>query len=186
MNEAANEQSRLIKQICGALFGLCLSLLINGSIEAGATYFFPEEASEWGTAFWGSHHVLRIIASLIGTLFGGFSAGCIAKLHGEIWGLLSALPISLFWLVDCFILVKILSEDNSIQVTPGNWTVVFVLILISPVVGYYSGSVGGIIRIDNSQIFESRSGTILGVKWYHWTRMIWNKIFTTLLISENG
>jgi hypothetical protein len=188
MQEVANEQSRLIKQIGGALFGMCLSIVIAGSIEAGATYFFPEEANEWGLAFWGSHHILRIIASLIGTLLGGFAAGCIAKLHGRMWGLLSALPTSLFWLFDCFMLVKTLSGDNLIQVTLGNWVVVFVLTLMSPIVGYCSGSIGGIIRVDNPQIFESRSGTILGVKWYQWIWLAfsihWVGLLTTFSIFQ--
>jgi hypothetical protein len=120
---------------------------------------------------------------------GGFAAGCISKLRGRMWGLVSALPTSLFWLfIGCFVLVKISSGDNLIQVTFGNWVVVFILALLSPIVGYYSGSIGGFVRIDNPQIFESRSGTILGVKWYQWIWLVflvyWVGLLTTFSIFQ--
>ena len=93
------KEKRFSKQIGGALFGALISLGITSSIQTGSEYIFGTESEQWGIGFWGNHHILRVIASLVGTSIGSFSAGCIAKIRGGLWGMMSALPASLFWLV---------------------------------------------------------------------------------------
>ena len=123
-------EGRFLKQIGGALFGVFISLGITGSIQAGAEYIFVTEAEEWGIGFWGNHHVLRVVASLIGSSVGGFSAGCIAKMRGKLWGLLSALPASLFWTVTgVFALSQIFAENEGFEITFGNSAVIIILII---------------------------------------------------------
>lgn len=162
-------EKRFSKQIGGALFGALISLGITGSIQTGSEHIFVTEAEEWGIGFWGDHHILRVIASLIGTSIGGFSAGCIAKVRGGIWGLVSALPASLFWVaIGVFALSQFFAENKAFEITFGNWAVIVILVAASLVIGFYTGSLGENVRLENSEIFECRPNIILGIKWYHW------------------
>ena len=160
---------RFSKQIGGALFGAFISLGITGSIQTGSEHIFVTEAEEWGIGFWGDHHILRVIASLIGSSIGGFSAGCIAKVRGGIWGLVSALPASLFWVaIGVLALSQFFTENKAFEITFGNWAVIVILVAASLVIGFYTGSLGESVRLGNSEIFECRPNIILGIKWYHW------------------
>lgn len=182
-------QGRLMKQIGGALFGVLISLGVCGSIETGAEFIFVEEAEQWGLAFWGDHYILRIIASLFGTVSGSFSAGCIAKYKGGVWGLVSTLPTSLFWIiVGAMALSRSFGSNVVYQITLIHWVVILVLLIASPIIGFYFGSYGQNVRLDNPQIFESRPNLILGIKWYHWfwlfTIMYWIIILGTFSIFQ--
>jgi len=168
ISEKTNE-GRFSKQVGGALFGAFISLGITGSIQTGAEFVFVSEAEEWGIAFWGDHHILRVIASLIGSSVGGFSAGCIAKIRGGIWGLVSSLPTSLYWMaVGALALSQVFAENETFEITFDNWTVIVILVTASLIIGFYTGSLGESVRLENPEIFESRPNIILGIKWYNW------------------
>ncbi len=155
------KESRLLKQIGGALFGILLGCIITNSIGTGAAYMFQAEEDSWLLTFWGSHHILRVLASLIGTLFGALAVGCIAKFRGALWGFISTLPICIFWMYIAFL-------AGSYELTFGHWFVVIVLMIVSPIAGLCGGFIGSSIRLATPDFFESRPGTILGIKWYHW------------------
>ena len=168
MNEEVY-QSRLLKQIGGAIFGAIVSLGITSSIQNATELIFASEAEEWGIGFWGDHNILRVVASVIGSSVGGFAAGCIAKIRGGLWGLLSALPTSLFWVtVGVLVLYRVLEKKISFEITFGTWAVIIILIIASLVVGFYTGIMGQSVRLENPEIFESKPHIILGIKWYHW------------------
>jgi hypothetical protein len=163
------KEKRFLKQIGGVLFGVVISLGITSSIQTGAGFIFGTESEQWGIGFWGNHHILRVIASLLGTSIGSFSAGCIAKIRGKFWGMMSAIPTSLFWLVvGVFALSQFFNENNSLEITIVNWAVIVILVVANLVIGYYAGAFGEGVRLKNSDIFEYRTNLILGIKWYHW------------------
>jgi len=35
-------------------------------------------------------------------------------------------------------------------------------------VAYHAGKIGQETRVENEEFFESKKGTLLGIKWYHW------------------
>lgn len=165
METTLRQESRIFIQIGGALFGALIGILISGSIQNGAGFVFYNESEGWKISFWGNHHFLRIIASLIGTALGGLAAGCIAKVNGQIWGLVSALPTALFWI---FVGGYGYAYMTNVVMTTWYWIIVVVLTVVSPVIGYHWGTIGEEIRRDNAETFDSRKYTILGVKWFNW------------------
>lgn len=175
-----NKESRVFKQIGGVLFGILIGFVITDGIQRGALFVFPQEKGDWAPGFWGSHHILRVIASIIGTFFGGYVAGCIGKFRGGLCGFLSALPTLIFWL---FIGGFALKEFESFELTLGHWAVIIILIVASPIIGLHSGKLGALIRLENPEVFESRKNIILGIKWYHWVWLIfvigWIGVFVT-------
>ena len=112
---------------------------------------------------------MRVIASLLGSSVGGFSAGCIAKIRGGIWGLVSALPTSFFWMaIGALALSQVFAENIAFEISFGNWAVIVILVSVSLIIGFYTGSLGQNVRVENPEIFECRPKLILGIKWYHW------------------
>ncbi|HEC66027.1 MAG TPA: hypothetical protein ENI23_12100 [bacterium] len=165
---SALRKSRLGKKIGGAVFGLLLGGIVTSSIYNGLAFIFREEAESWGLAFWGTHHVTRVLAGLIGVGIGSFVAGCIAKDHGGRWGLISALPRIGLWIIVAFLGVHATIQKYIIPLTIGHWIVIAVLIPLIPFVAYYTGKAGQETRVEHEEFFENRKGTLLGIKWYHW------------------
>lgn len=164
-----NKKSNIWVNIGAILFGIFLSSFVVDAIRAGATRIFTEEAGlYWAIGFWGERFILRILVSVIGTAFGGFAAGIIAKTKGRMCGLLSAVPTSLFWLAVVITLFIAPPESASF----GHWGVSLFLIIISPCAGFYTGIIGHSFRKDYPEIFEFRPRTILGIKWFHWLWLI--------------
>jgi len=161
-------KSRLGKKIGGAVFGLLLGGIVTSSIWSGSAFILPEEAGSWGFAFWGTHHITRVLAGLIGVGVGSFVAGCIAKDHGGRWGLISALPRVGFWIVVAFSGIHGAIQKHIIPLTIGHWIVIAVLIPLIPLVAYYAGKAAQETRVEHEEFFENRKGTLLGIKWYHW------------------
>jgi len=162
MPDPSMRNSRLRTQVGAVIFGVLLGALITGSIQHGAGVVFPKEKQDWILGFWGSHYILRTIASLVGTVFGAFASGCIGKRKGSICGLASTLPTSLFW-----IFVGFFGYSHSLMTT-WQWIVVVAIVLLSPILGFYMGGIGETVHISNPHIFEARKNTILAIKWYHW------------------
>jgi len=162
------QQPRKLKQFGGILFGMYFGLAVGDSISRGSIYFFPDEKEFmlWGAAFWHDHHILRVVASILGTTLGSFVTGCIAKTHGRLCGFLCALPTTLFWLAVGLMAIWI--PEGFEEITFGQWVVVVVLMVSSPIIGLYSGEWGAQFRRENALLFESRRNTILGVRWFHW------------------
>lgn len=160
-------KSRLGKKIGGAVFGLLFGSLVTSSVESGAFFIFGERGEDWGVAFWGTHHITRVLGGLIGVGIGSFVAGCIAKDRGGRWGLISALPRVGLWVIVVFLGIHGAMQKYIIPLTIGHWIVAALLTASIPFVAYYAGRVGQETRIENNEFFE-REGTLLGIKWYHW------------------
>jgi hypothetical protein len=155
----ATKESRLFKQILGALFGFLISFLITNSIQFGAGYIFPKEKDLWMLGFWGDHHILRFVASAVGSALGAFVAGAIAKTSGAFWGTMSVLPSAAFWV---FVFVVGFSRIGA-----GLLVMALTLTITSIGLGFLFGAYGAKIRLMSPEIFETRPNTVMGVKWYH-------------------
>lgn len=174
-----NNYNNIWVNIGAILFGIFLSSFIIDSIRAGASRVFPEEAEYWAIGFWADRFILRTIASIIGTAIGGFAAGAIAKSKGGVCGLISALPTSIFWIFVVIMLIIAPPESASL----GHWGVSFILVIISPFVGFYNGNIGYTFRKDYPHIFEFRPRTVLGIKWFHWLWLIFPLYFVLQTIT---
>jgi len=162
------KESRLARKIGGAFFGFFLGGIITNSIWSGATFIFSNEAEEWGLGFWGEHYLTRILGGLIGVGIGSFVAGCIAKKHGARWGVISALPRIGIWVFVAIFGIHGAIQGYIIPLTIWPWVTISVLIGLIPFVAYYTGKIGQQARVKNSEFFENRRSTLLGIKWYHW------------------
>lgn len=160
-------QSRLGKKIGGAVFGLFVGGVATSSIWSGATFVFPG-AADWGFTFWGTHHITRVLGGLIGVGIGSFVAGCIAKDRGGRWGLISASPRVALWVTVGFLGIHSVMREYITPLTIGQWIVIAALIVLIPLVAYHAGKAGQETRVRNQEFFESRKGTLLGMKWYYW------------------
>ena len=160
------ERSQLYKKIGGAAFGVLFSIVVENSAQSGAVFIFRDEQESWGLAFWGSHHITRIVTQLVGVWVGAFVAGCIAKDHGGRWGLISALPRIAFWILG--VLAYGLWRGYGFSWTIGQWTVIVLSIILIPLVAFHAGKTGQEQRVKKKEFFESKRGTLLGIKWYHW------------------
>jgi hypothetical protein len=158
-------EKRLYKHIGAILFGLYLSATITDSAYRGIDYIFSHDSEDWGFAFWGDHYKIRIISSLIGTIIGSLSAGIISKTKGQICGLITSIPTSIFWLIS-FLLIYQYGDIQNLQLF--NWFVIATLFLFSPIVGFLFGKFGTSLRQKNPEFFEARKNTVLAIKWYHW------------------
>lgn len=162
----AREKSPLHKKIGGAAFGFWFGNVVTVSVWSGAAFIFRTEAESWGLAFWGDHHITRIVAELVGVWVGGFVAGCIAKDHGSRWGLISALPRIAFWVLT--VVIFTIWKGDVVSLTIGQWIVILLSIILIPFVAFHSGKSGQEQRVKNEEFFEGKRGTLIGVKWYHW------------------
>jgi len=175
-----NTISRWPQHIGAILFGIYLSASITDSVFRGLSYLFVDEVENWGFAFWGDHYLARIIASIIGTFLGTYSSGIISKTKGNICGVLSSIPTSLFWIVILFFVFKY----GEYQIMPISvWVTIFSLIIFTPIIGYFAGISGASFRNDSPELFEVRKNTIIGIKWYHWIWLfpvfLWSGAFFT-------
>lgn len=160
----------MLKQIGGVILGVLIGFIINDAIASGAASLFPEEFKEgvFGFGLWGSHNILRVFASIVGTAIGSLCAGCISEKNGRILGTLSSLPTCLFWVILSGYALLNLSK---IYITIWNWIVIASLIIFSPLIGYYFGNFGEQIRRGRGDVFD-KEYSILGITWYHWIWLI--------------
>lgn len=176
--------------ICGVLAGF----LLRCSITAGMYYRFPEEMPRetWGM-LWGEHWFIRTAISIICTAWGGFIVGLITRKKGGYIASFASLPSLLLWAGFAFIVfaginfysiktqwvqfayifitgINPFSSNTPYEfyVSIGNKISIGIILLATLPVSWYTGLIGEQQAHIVANHFDSRSHTLLGIKWYHY------------------
>ena len=175
---------KVLAVICGILAGCLLSMAIG----AGLKFRFPDEFSslDWGVLLWGEHWFLRAVVSLISATWAGFIAGVVGRDKGSILAAITVLPTWIIWVVAEYTALTgyfPFYDLGEIYVSLGSKISMGVIILAMFPLAWHSGSEGEIIGQENSDFFDSRRHTLLGIKWYHY---IWLPIILHLIILQGS
>lgn len=153
------------------IVGILAGVLLVSSFEAGVGLAL-EGASrpDWDLLQWGRHWVWRTVASAVATALAGFLAGMVARHRGALHAAISAGPAALYWAAVAWIgwsgHVPFSTLDAEI---PLGYRIVAVLLAFGtiPLAGV-AGSSGAPYGRANAQHLDSRRGTLLGIRWYHY------------------
>ncbi len=180
------------------LFSIVFGELITSSFEPAIKMIFQIPDSACYFSFWGDSYWTRIIASLLGTLFGGFIIGSHLKegLLQEVAIIIYSLPIVLFWAFNLLVyytqspinlfLSSYIAGSFFESFPPYTffvpefsffsfWHIVpLSLTILSIPVAYLGAYVGMESKLD-----FSRPGSVLNIAWYHW---LWIYLFCIMQI----
>jgi hypothetical protein len=155
----------------GATFtGLLAGFLFIGSIQMGVSWALEGPGpNDWDAVRWGDHWVWRAIASLVATAAGGFIAGMIARRRGARVAVACTVPTAGFWALVAWIGW---TGHNPVAGTEGYFPlgyriVATILCLASLPLAGAVGTEGAGYGRANSEHFDARRATLLGVRWYH-------------------
>ena len=164
----------LIARGTGAvIFGIIVGALLPAAFHVGISYHFPDEkeAQTWGLLLWAEHWAVRVVASSAGTVVAGFIVGLVARHKGGILSALAAVPTVIGWLAIAVIgwteQVPFLSETRAVDISIGNKLAASLLVLTTIPFAFWSGSQGEETGKAFGKHFDSRRGTLLGIKWFH-------------------
>jgi hypothetical protein len=122
--------------------------------------------------FWGEHWALRVVASWAAAIGAGYLAGLAARRRGRIIALISALPVTLCWLVMTIFVWRdqwfFFPKDTEIQVSIGNKLAASLLVLTILPFTAWAGSLGEQDGQTHGTHFDARRFSLLGIKWYHY------------------
>ena len=168
-------------------FSIVFGELITSSFEPAIKMMFQISEADVSFSFWGDSYWTRIIASLLGTLFGGFIIGSHLKegFLQEIAIIIYALPIVFFWGFN--LLVYYTQHPINIFLCPyiagsffessapyaffvpefslfSFWHIVPLSLTILSLPFAYLGAYIGM----ESKLDFSIPGSVLNIAWYHW------------------
>jgi len=167
----------------GIIGGVFLIAAISAGVKRG--YTDEDPIGTWGFLFWGEHYVARMLWSLVASGFGALLAGIIARRSGGLLGVLSVIPTVVLWCVGIYawtIGINALEELGFESPSLGNKIVSILIPVVSPVIAYWLGDIGGTISEENADRFDSKKHTALGMKWYHWL-WVWIPIYVIVVQS---
>lgn len=163
---------------CGVIAGL---LLVN-SIQVGAAFGITGHAAEeWTILQWDDHWMWRAIASLAATFVAGFLAGMVARRQGRKVAILSALPTAVYWALVAYVgwIGHIPASDLPAEVPLGYRIIAVILVLATLPCAAAGGVEGAAYGRANAAHCDSRRGSLLGVRWYHY---LWLPLLLHLMV----
>jgi hypothetical protein len=166
----------------GILCGIIAGVWLASSMQVGAAFGTSGHAeSDWTILQWGDHWMWRAVASLVATSLAAFVAGMVARRRGSAVGILSALPTTLYW---AFISYSgwtghLPGSDSPVDVSLGYRIVASLLVLATLPLAAGSGKEGVAYGRANAVHFDSRRGSLLGIRWYHF---LWLPVLIHLMI----
>jgi hypothetical protein len=172
----------------GGLFGLLAGVVAVAAIQRGVAYDYKAENPQetWGGLLWGSHHMIRVVASVLATSLTSFLAGLVARTRGSIAAMAATLPAVLAWgLCAVALWTGKLPFLGTMPIQANNAdraTAVF-LALVSLPLSFALGRVGGRVGVEWGEHFDARRHSILGIRWYHY---LWLPLPVYLLIVFNA
>jgi len=175
--EINNSNSSFARFLGGIFSGIIAGGLLALAISAGLknNYFEEQPLEYWGILYWGDHYIIRLFWSLVGTGWGAFISGLIARRRGALIGCLSSIPTVLLWLGVFYIWAfaeDLLFDSGFDSPVFGNKVISILIPLLSLIVAYNLGLIGQQIAQKYSEHFDKKKSTILGIKWYHYIWII--------------
>jgi len=188
MNETASHNAELqfyasrsaSRRVGAAVSGCFAGLFMSGAIQAGAQFFYSDENpyETWGIFFWGDHWRLRAVASLTAAAWAGFLAGVIARGRGDLLGAVSVLPAAALWVAS-----SAWAWQSGLDYPLYDKLLGAFLAVAMPIVAFKTGARGAALGAAFGGHFDSRSGTLLGIKWFHY---LWAPIVFNVLVVQSA
>jgi len=145
-------------------FAIIFSFIVNDGIRLVIQKFLEIPSDSIGLAQWGDTFFLRIIASLVAMATGTFAIGTFLKEKVRLAGIIATVPATLFWVAVLIFGITIISDYGySFESIKAVLLLPAILIILLPVVGYFSSGWGEHYR-DHFQ----KPKSVLDIKWYHY------------------
>lgn len=166
----------------GVVAGIVAGALIPQSLQVGLGLYFPESL-EWSVLFWGEHWVLRPLASVASAFMAGAVAGAVARRNGHSVATMAVAPAVLVWAIAALTgwLGHLPFTDSSTYVSIGNRLAATVIVFALIPVARVGGQEGAAFGQRYADHFDSRSHTLLGVRWFHY---LWLPFLIHLLLIQ--
>lgn len=182
------DKFNLPRFVTATVTGVLLGAYLIFAAQAGVKFNYRDEnpLEQWGLVFWGSHYVIRAIWSISTTIAASYVAGIIARRDGALVGVISALPTVFVWFAAVTIWLFMPTEvanygyDN---VSTANKIMSILVPVLTVIVAFLSGKEGEKIGRENSDFFDSRPRSFLGIPWYHF---FWIGVFLYVVVLESA
>lgn len=169
----------------GAIFcGLTAGIMLLNSMQVGFGFTVSAEMDSWTWMIWGEHWAVRGLASVAASFLAGCIAGAVARSRGRLLAAVSAVPSALLWTYFAFAGwsgTPPFLEGYDIDMSLGNSVMSTVLALITVPIAAAGGEWGETFGEANSEHFDGRRGTLLGVRWYQY---LWIPFVLHLVIAQ--
>lgn len=181
--------SLMARGISAIFLGVIVGALLPAAFHVGISYHFPDEreAQTWGLLLWAEHWAVRVVASLVGTVIAGFLVGLVARQKGGILSAIAAIPTVLSWLAIAIFgwteQVPFLMETRTVDISIGNKLAASLLVLVTIPAAYWSGIQGEDAGRRFGDFFDSKRGSLLGIKWFHF---VWITLFLYLVMVQTS
>jgi hypothetical protein len=179
----------LLRIVGAGLFGVLAGAVAVAAIQVGVAYDYRAEnpRETWGGLLWGSHHLIRIVASVLANSLASFLAGVTARSWGSVAAMVAALPAFLAWSWCAVALwtgkFSIFGSTMPVQASNADRATAVFLALVSLPLSFALGRMGGRIGLKWGDHFDSRPASILGIRWYHY---LWLPLPVYILIVSNA
>lgn len=154
--EEQQPQIRFMQIVLLILFAILFGFTVSDGIRIVIQKIYQLPGDVFSFGYWGDTFWSRIIASVFGSLAGGFVIGTYLGRVGKIPSILHTSPAVLLWLAAFVIEISDIKQY-------GFPFLALILIITNPVFAFIGWKWG------NEYSSEFANGnTILNVKWYHW------------------
>lgn len=139
------------------VFSILFGIVVTDGIRIVVQKMYEIPFEYIGIAYWGNVFWFRIIASLVGTLSGGFIIGSHLKEKAKLMAILRGGVVSLFW-------IAVLVFFSIFNGLPLKETILAIsLIILSPLTAFLGWKWG---KEYLGEFIKPKS--ILNIRWYHW------------------
>jgi hypothetical protein len=158
------------RYVGATLLGILVGPLLVGSLQVGVGWAVGDQSSaDWDVLRWGDHWVWRAVASGVATAAAGFLAGMVARRRGARVAIVCTLPTAAYWALVAWIgwTGHVPFSGTESYLPLGYRIVATILALASLPLAGAAGAEGAGYGRANSEHFDARRATLLGVRWYH-------------------
>jgi hypothetical protein len=163
-DDTNSKKARVKSIVLVILFAIIFSFIVNDGIRLVIQKFLDIPVDSIGLAQWGDTFFLRIFASILAMAAGTFVIGTFLREKARLAGIIATLPATLFCIAILIFGITIVSDYGySFESVKAMLLLPAILIILLPVVGYFSSEWG-----QEYRDYFQRSKSVLNIKWYHW------------------
>ena len=165
------------------VIGVVAGFLILNSLQVGVNWATGDSNfADWNTLRWGDHWVWRGMASTVATVAAGFLAGMVARNRGVRVAISCTVPTVCYWALMAWIgwtgQIPVSGVESYLPL--GYRIVATILAFVSLPLAAAAGVEGAGYGRANSEHFDARRATLLGVRWYHF---LWLPFLVHIMIA---
>lgn len=154
----------------GAFVGCELLMVLSSGVQMG--YGVNSDAEGFGLMGFGEHWFWQCAYSLVAAGFAGAAAGLVSRRCGVGVGISASVPLVFISAITVYLGVTNLAESADTEsirfdISGSRVGVSAVLSFLMPIAAALAGRLGVNSAQSNFDLFDRRSGTWLGVRWYN-------------------